>query len=176
MLNVLVGVHGVGKTTLLNILRKRDKRFFITDGFSRPVKRALVDHPNSGALEQRMINELTAWGWMTYLNQNVVSSRSLIDSIVYSEYYWHMSRWTGEILTLRNLFEKTKQKVNYFYIPIEFDLKSDGVRYINETDQKNIDYQLQLFLKEQDITFTTVKGSLERRIEILSENLTYTIQ
>lgn len=175
MFNVLVGAHGVGKTTLLNQLRLRNRKFFITDGFSRPVKQALVDNPNSGVLEQRILNELTLWGWNTYLGQNVISGRSLIDSLVYTRYYWGEKGWIGELDRLERFFDKTKEKVKYFYIPIEFDLEDDGVRYVNQTDQKNIDRELQLFLKEKDLTFTIVKGTVEQRIEILNENLTYTL-
>lgn len=170
MLNVLVGAHGVGKTTLLEQLKEKDTSFYITDGFARPVRRALGDNSNP-ALEQRLINELTLHAWKGWLGQNVVAGRSLIDVMIYTTYY----RPGVEIGHLQDFFDKTKEKAKYFYIPIEFELEDDGERYIDTNDQKNIDKELRLFLKEKGLTFTLIKGTMDQRLSILRENLIYTL-
>lgn len=172
MLHTLTGAHGVGKTTLLNELRKVEKRFYISDGFTRPVRRFLsANRPDYDInFEQLLINDLTQWAWNNYLDQNAIIGRSLVDVILYSQYYTKV-----DTSSIEKILEKTKEKVKFFYIPIEFDLHDDGERYIIPKDQENIDKKFQLFFKEKDITFITISGSVEQRLKILRENLTYSL-
>lgn len=167
MFNVLVGTHGTGKTSLLNSLRGRTDNY-ITDGFSRPVMKAFKQHSDiyDSWLEQQTINELTLWGWKNYLNQNVISTRSLIDVIAYNAYYHGSidSRFYDE-------FRKDKHRVRFFYIPIEFNLISDGFRFEDKEDQTKIDILLYDFLKQENIDFVTITGTVEARAEQIMQYL-----
>lgn len=163
MLNVLIGSHGVGKSTLLNEIKPLRPDYYFTDGFSRPVKRGLggIQFQDKDIVEQRIINELTLWGWENYIGQNVVSARSLIDAIIYTEYY-HPKIDTS---FLRYKFRKTKENVVFFYIPIEFPIINDGERYTDEEDREKINNKIQLFLQQEDISFITLSGSINDRLQ-----------
>lgn len=167
MLNVLVGAHGTGKTTLLQELRGISSRYYITDGFSRPIKEVANGRDINDQLEQELINELTLWGWNNYLGQNVVSGRSLIDTIVYSEFFYPLATFNR----YRKEFQKSKKNVNYFYIPIEFELQKDGVRFEDSNEQVEIDRLLKLFLVKEELNFITLRGSVQERVRKLNENL-----
>ncbi len=168
MFNVLVGAHGTGKTTLLEQIKGKVP-YFITDGFSRPVKRSLefLEIDNRFYIEQKIIDELTLWAWNSYIDQDVISTRSIVDTIVYHEFYLRKkidSKFYSE-------FQKNKDKVRFFYIPIEFELVKDNVRFSDVNDQKEIDRLLKLFLIEHNINFITLSGSIEERKTQLIKHL-----
>ncbi len=164
MYSALVGAHGVGKTSLLDHIRPHTSHY-ITDGFSRPVKSGM--RGMSELVQQQVINELTLWGWENYIDQDVISSRSLLDAIIYTQYYFPQLTTTY----LESKFKRRFDEVNFFYIPIEFPLQDDGMRFNNPKDQEKIDKSLQLFLNKNNISFTTLTGSVEDRAKIFLNKL-----
>lgn len=168
MLNVLVGAHGTGKSTLLQELKGKVP-YYVTDGFSRPIKESFDGYgfQDEKDFQQDVINTISLWAWDNYLNQNVISARSLVDVIVYSKYFYPHWNYNSYI---RN-FQENKGKVNFFYLPIEFDLIGDGVRFQDKALQVEIDKLLKLFLIEQEINFTSLTGTVSQRLEILKTHL-----
>ncbi len=118
-MKILIGAHGVGKTTLLKQVQTSFPDYYVTDGFSRPVAKIAKDLDFSAVEQQHTINELSAWAYQNYLTHNkVISTRSIIDCIIYSE----ILRPELDIENLITLFERTKHEVEYFfYIPVEFE-------------------------------------------------------
>jgi predicted ATPase len=161
--NILLGTHGTGKSTLLKELAKRVSGIYTTDGFSRPVKNIKNILKLSNDQEQIIINELTKWAFLNYIEQPfVISARSLIDVIIYSNYYAPNVN-TDELL---QIFRANKDKIkNIFYIPIEFDLEDDGVRYLNKQDQHAIDQKMLDFIKEENLNIIEIRGSVEERVQ-----------
>lgn len=158
--NILIGSHGVGKTSLINEIQKKVS-IYTSDGFSRPI------HQNSIGLDKIqqhiLINELTAWRWVEDRNKNCVYSRSIIDSIIYTKVLYpnmkiEMEKW-------KDLFIKYKDCYNFFYIPIEFELERDGVRFESVQLQKDIDKEMYSFIAKFQLPFTTLSGSIDRRVD-----------
>jgi nicotinamide riboside kinase len=52
-----------------------------------------------------------------------------------------------------------------FYIPIEFPLEKDGVRFEDDEYQKIIDLQIIKYLKRYKIPYITLTGTLEERLK-----------
>ncbi len=158
-MNYLVGTHGTGKSTLLENLRKEMPNLFTTDGFSRPIKTVKNKFNFSTDLEQALINELTKWSWLNNKdNPNFISTRSIIDAIVYSEVF------NFECSELRQCFEENYSKEQkYFYIPIEFKIVDDGIRFQDSLLQQEIDKKILVFLNEYNIPYTLIKGSVKKR-------------
>jgi hypothetical protein len=120
--------------------------------------------------KQYAINELSAWAYENYLtHKNVISTRSLVDCIIYSR----ILTPGVNIDRIRDLFEQTKDQVEYFfYIPIEFDFVDDPDRLSNELQIK-IDGIIQKFIKEYIPAekVVTLTGTVEERLEQISKYL-----
>lgn len=165
---ILLGAHGTGKSSLLEAFKGFGSEFYVTDGFSRPVKVIKEELGLDKNQEQIMINELTCHAFESYIGQNVISTRSPIDAIIYSEYYTPVidTHWIQEI------FDKNKGFIDgIFYIPIEFDIKDDGVRFTNNEDQKNIDLMMQKFIKDESLEVITLTGTVEERVNKMKDVL-----
>lgn len=164
----LVGAHSTGKTTLLKALQQQSWRFegYTSDGFSRPMSLIRKSLNLTAEQEQIAINELTCWAFENYISQRVISTRSPIDAIIYTQYYTP----TLNTSSIKELFNKYKDKIEgIFYIPIEFELENDGVRFTDIQGQKDIDLLMQQFLKDNNLPFITITGSVEERVnQVLS--------
>jgi len=169
-MKILIGSHGTGKTTLLKEVSTRFPNYYVTDGFSRPVLKIGRMLELSNNEKQYAINELSAWAYENYLtHKNVISTRSLVDCIIYSQ----ILTPDVDIENIITLFEQTKDQVEYFfYIPIEFDFVDDPDRLSHELQVK-IDGIIQEFIKkhipaEKVVTLT---GTVEERLNQISKYL-----
>ncbi len=169
-MKILIGSHGTGKTTLLKEVSTRFPDYYVTDGFSRPVLKIGRMLELSNNEKQYAINELSAWAYENYLtHKNVISTRSLVDCIIYSQ----ILTPDVDIENIITLFEQTKDQVEYFfYIPIEFDFVDDPDRLSHELQVK-IDGIIQEFIKkhipaEKVVTLT---GTVEERLNQISKYL-----
>jgi predicted ATPase len=166
-MKILLGSHGTGKTTLLKEVATNFPEYYVTDGFSRPVIKIGKQLELSGYEKQYVINELSAWAYQNYLtHKNVISTRSIVDCIIYSQII------TPNLLItdLINLFEQTKDQVErFFYIPVEFDFVADPDRLSQELQVK-IDNVIKEFMinhipKEKVVILT---GTVEERLRTIS--------
>lgn len=169
-MKILLGSHGVGKSTLLKAVRDKFTNYYVTDGFSRPVIRMGKTLDLSNNEKQYMINELSAWAYENYItHKNVISTRSLVDCIIYSQ----ILAPQVDIEDITTLFEKTKHEVEYFfYIPIEFGFVYDPER-LNEDLQKKVDSIIVSFMEAHIPAEKIIKltGTVEERLEIISKYL-----
>lgn len=168
-MNILLGAHSTGKSTLLEKIREINPVIFTTDGFSRPVKIAKEKSSMSVIQEQIVLNELTCWAFENYINyKNLISTRSPIDAIIYTEYYLKGLKTQY----IQDCFDKHKDNINnIFYIPIEFPVVNDGVRFTNEEDRINIDLAIQKYIKDNNLSVITLTGSVEERVKIVLEHI-----
>ena len=172
-MKILIGSHGTGKTTLLKEVSTRFPDYYVTDGFSRPVLKIGRMLELSNDEKQYAINELSAWAYQNYLtHKNVISTRSLVDCIIYSR----ILTPNVNIDEIRELFEKTKDQVEYFfYIPVEFDYVVDEERPAGPWQelQVKIDKVIQDFIKKSIPAekIVTLTGTVEERLEQISKYL-----
>ena len=169
-MKILLGSHGVGKSTLLKEVQQALPLYYVTDGFSRPVYKISKKLDFSEHEKQVVINELSAWAYQNYLShKNVISTRSIIDCIIYSQ----ILAPEIDIENLITLFEQTKDEVEYFfYIPIEFSFVYDPER-LNEDLQKKIDVLFMDFITQHVPAnrLIVIKGTLEQRLETILQYL-----
>ena len=172
-MKILIGSHGTGKTTLLKEVATKFPDYYVTDGFSRPLSKISKQLELSGYEKQYAINELSAWAYQNYLtHKNVISTRSIVDCIIYSE----ILAPNLLIQDLIDLFEETKNQVEYFfYIPVEFDYVVDDERPGGSWQelQHKIDLVIQNFIKEHlpAEKIVTLTGTVEQRLEQISKYL-----
>lgn len=183
-----VGSQGTGKTTLLEAARKDEdfKKFkFHTEIVRDLVKTQGLSINESGNVKSQKIF------FNTYYKQsqetNYISDRCVLDVCAYTESlfrkklirylkednpkepYKYFRELLREKSLLNVLFENRKVLGKIIYFPIEFDLVDDGVRSLDPTFQKEIDKNIQNLLKEYDLTFYTIRGSVEQRLKQLKE-------
>lgn len=168
---ILLGSHGTGKTSLLAELKRLRPDLYITDGFSRPIHDALsnISEHLSPKSEQILINELSCWSWRNNLDNRVyVSSRSVIDCYVYSSVF----EWSDLSTKMLQFYHQyTPTSVKYFYIPIEFPIEDDGVRFMNTELQIRVDILLREFIQQNNLPITTLSGTLSERLFTLLTNI-----
>ena len=169
-MKILLGSHGVGKSTLLKEVQKTLPDYYVTDGFSRPVYKISRMLDFSEYEKQVVINELSAWAYQNYLtHKNVISTRSIIDCIIYTQIL-HPKVDLSEMIAL---FQDTKDQVEYFfYIPIEFGFVYDPER-LNEDLQKKIDVLFKDFIDTYVPAdkLITITGTVEERLNLITKYL-----
>lgn len=169
-MKILLGSHGVGKSTLLKEVQKTLPDYYVTDGFSRPVYKISRMLDFSEYEKQVVINELSAWAYQNYLtHKNVISTRSIIDCIIYTQIL-HPKVDLSEMISL---FQDTKDQVEYFfYIPIEFGFVYDPDR-LNEDLQKKIDSLFKDFIDTYIPAnkLIPITGTVDQRLELITKYL-----
>ena len=164
-MKILLGAHGVGKSTLLKYVHDQLPQYYVTDGFSRPVMRIkekeILDMEDYQM--QALLNELTLWAYDNYLNfKYLISTRSIVDAIIYSEII-------VPELKIYHLYEKLKETVDrveyFFYIPVEFAIDLTDSERLDESLQKKVDTLLISFMKEYIPIekIVILHGSVEQR-------------
>lgn len=156
MLMSLVGAGGTGKTTLLRGLKDEMPNFFFTDGFSRPVREVVKKHKLTKEVNQDLISTLMLWATENYIDQDVFSARSLIDVIAYTRLFNG-----GSTEALEEALEKYKDRILFFYLPIEFEQEDDGIRY--QGLQKQEDEALREVMDQFNIPKLTLSGTVVER-------------
>lgn len=177
----IVGSHGVGKSTLGKALLsffednlKDDWR--LEDNAAREVaNKGQPVNENATNQSQYMILE-------NYINKcNIITSYSTIhiDQIMRNYVYSKYAQNFGTFDNL-NFVNVTKlcaiYELNYvfdviFYLPIEFDLKKNGVRSLNVKYQKIIDEYIKQILSFTGTPIHTITGPVKDRLYQIEEKL-----
>ena len=103
-----------------------------------------------------------------------VGDRSLIDVMAYAGWVLDNREWTKE-MALWEECEKIarhhlrSQYSHVFYLPIEFPIVPDGLRPLDPDFQTEIDRRMLEILDSHAIKFEPLSGSVEERIEALTD-------
>lgn len=172
----LTGSHGVGKTTIVNVL---------TDWLEENNIKAIVNSSNARKIKQSggIINEegddqvqliVECSHVSKFCENNWFADRSVIDGYAYTEYLFKHKKVSAHTLQIvRNLMIAfVGNYTEIFYIPIEFGVSDDGIRKNDEPFQKEIDQIIVNTLKCYNIKYYTIKGSVFERVEKI-KNIVY---
>lgn len=172
-MKILLGAHGVGKSTLLNYVREQLPYYYVTDGFSRPVMRIkekeIVEMQDYQL--QAVMNELTVWAYDNYLKfKYLISTRSIVDAIIYSQIL-------APEVKIDQIFERFKQTVDeieyFFYIPVEFEIDLTDPERLSKEIQIKVDKEIQKFIQENipATKLVILEGSVEERFTKMKDYL-----
>jgi predicted ATPase len=165
----LIGAHGTGKSTILNELKKVTSDYYITDGFGRPLKEAGESLNLSPRDIQVIVNTITKHRWNNDVVQDkLICTRSIIDEWVYSKIFG-FDEFLEERKEIFRNSDYTKSK--YFYIPIEFPLEEDGVRYSGIDLQRQCDELMRQWIKEFNLEVVILTGTVKERLTTLINNI-----
>lgn len=163
----LIGSHGTGKSTLLQEYQKRHPEIHQQDGVSRPIKQCAKDLGLTPYQQQYICNRIAHYNWVNSRDiPNFYATRSLLDDIVYSKALG-FEDLSNEVY--EEFREMDNSHVIWVYIPIEFDLEDDGVRFSDPSFQIQIDKMLKEYAEKLNIRYHTITGSVEERINQLEE-------
>lgn len=176
-----VGAQGTGKTTLLEAARRDE--YFKDLQFCTEIVRDLVKKKNLSINESG--NEKSQEIFFDAYNEvlkkdNYISDRCLIDVHAYTNYLFNHPKIDDEKelqllckeifreeYILKSLNQKSFGIIIYF--PIEFELVDDGVRSLNPDFQRFIDNEIKDILDKYQLSFYTIRGSVEQRLKQLKE-------
>lgn len=157
-----VGSHGTGKSTLLEILQNRPELIGhrVYDGIGRAVHTGSKEKW-SLKRKQRYFNRY--YVWRHYWSKNFIASRSIYDTFGYSKLM--VGLWFNY-----RLMNWAIRHIHYdylFYLPIEFPLEEDGVRYGRELQEQH-DNETRLILDYHHIPYHTLTGTVQDRVDQLA--------
>lgn len=170
---VIVGSFSTGKTTLAELLARKMDLPLLPEAAREVVQLGFKLDKDANAETETLI-------FLKQFNNEIstpefVGDRSLIDVMAYAG--WVLANqerrkenalWEEcERLAERNL------RTNYshvYYLPIEFPIVPDGLRPMDPEFQKEIDERILKLLDAHGVRFTTVKGSVEERLDQIESN------
>lgn len=176
---ILIGAHGTGKSTLAIEYKKRYGAY-INEGYGRIVNvwqnENLKGHEqfdsDTAFKVQQLISNLTLERFKADYerekSQTYIATRSPLDCLCYSYLYGYCNskkfkEYYNELIKL------DYSDCIFVYIPIEFPLEEDGVRPSGEERQKLYDIQIKRILRDFNIDYESVSGSVENRVEQLRQ-------
>ena len=170
----IVGSFSTGKTTLAELLARRLDLPLLPE-----VAREVVEL--GFKLDKDATPETETLIFMRQYNNELgadefVGDRSLIDVMAYAGWVLDNQPRRKEFA----LWEECEQlaerrlRTNYshvFYLPIEFPIVLDGLRPDDPGFQKEIDDRVLRLLQTHGVSYETVTGGVEERIEQIEEHL-----
>lgn len=176
-----VGAQGTGKTMLLEAARKDE--YFKDFQFCTEIVRDLVKKKNLSINESGNAKSQKVFfdAYNKILNRDgYISDRCIIDVHAYTNYLFDYKS-TNDEKEIQSLYKeilreksilKSLNKKSFgiiIYFPIEFELVDDGVRSLNPDFQRFIDNKIKDILDKYQLSFYTIRGSVEQRLKQLKE-------
>jgi nicotinamide riboside kinase len=168
----ITGSHGTGKTTLANAVSEILSLPLI-DETARQIINTIpknIDYRDGLSSDQRYLMQKTILQLQYFqesLFSNFVSDRASFDIKVYTELL------TGQkIITEYNRYDLV------VYVPIEFELKDDGVRFVDLEFQKQISQKMKDLIHKEipKGKVLEVQGSVSQRLNQIIERVKSTNQ
>lgn len=192
------GAHSVGKTTLLNELKK-DKQFkdyVFCSGISREIAAAGYEiNRTKDITAQILIFNKILNNFM--MHENIIADRTLFDAFAY--FRANIRQEYNNIIFTEKQREQNTLLFDYFqdmiktfipkydiifYIPIEFKIFNDGIRDIDPIYREQIDLNIQQeinIIKEYynirqeklKTRIVTIRGSVDERLEKIYNSIEF---
>jgi nicotinamide riboside kinase len=173
----IVGSFSTGKTTLAEVLARRLNLPLLPE-----VAREIVEL--GFKLDKDATPETEALIFLRQYNNELstdefVGDRSLIDVMAYAGWVLDNQEWRKEMLLWDECVKLAERRLrtsysHVFYLPIEFPIVLDGLRPDDPAFQEDIDHRILKLLHSHDLEYTTVKGSVEERLEQIETQLNAT--
>ncbi len=170
----IVGSFSTGKTTLAEVVARHlelpllpeTARQVIELGFK--LDKGATPETETLIFLKQYNNELST--------DEFVGDRSLIDVMAYAGWVLDNQPRSKETALWDECVKLAERRLrsNYshvFYLPIEFPIVLDGLRPDDPEFQAEIDDRLLRILRSHDIDYITLKGSVEERMEQISQHL-----
>lgn len=174
----IIGTHSVGKTTLIEALKK-EKEFenfmFLPettiavreDGFD-------VKEEAYNLIQLRIVQEdISRACWLrNTMNTNVITDRCILDTYIYTQYFYHQKKqvdtWVFEFI--RNLKDEFIGDYDLLiYVESEIDLELDGVRSENNEFRNEIDMMFKRKIKYSSLPIYKVRGTVKERVDMVKQ-------
>ena len=157
----LTGSHGTGKTTILNNIAHPNK-------IQEIARKELIKDvkPHDMTPKERLIFQCDYWELQKKTEdskKDFLSDRSLLDILAYDL----------DIMKHKDVYAMLPRLVGRYdvlcYIPIEFPLEIDNVRFHDVSYQHDIDYKIRNLLEslqkiDHCLEVKTLKGTVEQRV------------
>ena len=179
---VFTGTQGVGKTTILNEVIKEYKDMDVITNVVRNLYNngdIKINKKGNGKTQQ-LIYDTLKHKCIDYLynssyedfNTGCICDRSLVDVVAYTKYLYErgkasLNSYNEQLKDLKEWAIYHRYGCKYIYIPIEFPAVEDGVRDIDEEYRKEIDENIKWLLRECNIDYYILEGSVEERVEMM---------
>lgn len=185
---VLIGTHGVGKTTLLNDFHATHPEISVKNELIREIakKDPTIKVNEDGDIRSQSIF-FDAYMKEMMSEEEFIIDRGALDVVTYTgkvcERVGEFDEYQRQMKELVDLHEKYNDQITYVYIPPMIDLVGDEVRSDNAKYQKEIDdflmntiamTNLELYSRCTKLTNTYVLPATDRkeRVEQLYEVVT----
>jgi nicotinamide riboside kinase len=179
---VFAGAQGTGKTTILNEVVNEYKDMEVITNVVRNLynKGDIRINKKGNGKTQQLIYDTLKHKYIDYLynscyedfNTGCICDRSLVDVVAYTKYLYERGKasrksYEEQLKDLKEWAIYHRYGCLYIYIPIEFPAVVDGVRDIDEEYRKEIDENIKWLLKECNIDYYILEGSIEERVEMM---------
>lgn len=161
------GVHGTGKTTLLNALEldSRSSKFKFIYGITRSLKKLGLNINQKGSDLTQTVILADHLRRIELIDTPAIYERSILDGYVYTKYLYEHERVSREVKNFaETILKETISKYDLiFYLRPEFDLVKDNIR---DTDINFRDDIFELFEKliiRLNLKVRLLTGSVEQR-------------
>lgn len=168
---VLSGVQSSGKSTLLNEIKKETDIYVYEEVVRSLIKQGVVINKEANHVSQCLILETHYKN--TLLNDEFITDRGAIDAFVYGVWNYLNGDFSyKEHKEQEQIFLNCLSAYNHhFYLPIEFQAVSDGVRDIDEVYRTELERLYYLTYRKYNIPFVELKGSINSRLSCFLKNI-----
>jgi nicotinamide riboside kinase len=158
----ITGSQGVGKTTLAQQINKEFPEFQVLPEAAR----LAVEAGYSLDLDATM--ELEMWLILKQIELEKatgdwVADRCFIDLVAYISYLFRHQDALIEVAQ-RIIGDRLKGYDLVLYLPVEFEIKADGVRFVDKKFQSDVDKIVEWLLHRYDIRFHRITGNPKERL------------
>ena len=174
MIVSFTGAQSTGKTTLLNILKSKNKDINFIDEVTRRINREYdlpINESGSTLTQLMIIADHVANIFRKYDSDLVILDRCIIDGLVYSEWLYDNNNISISMIDLATEIYHSiykKYDIIFYTDPKDVELVDDGERSINKHFRDDIINSFEHRIKELN-NVVVLSGTVEERLETVKK-------
>lgn len=161
----IIGSHGVGKTTLVQRLKILYPQLNFIDEVARDLQLKYGKSTRDMNDEEKSKFQLEAMQIQIDNEEKYESYISDHSAISYLPYSTDLPVYDELKSKIHNQYLSILRDLKIIYIPIEFNLENDGLRFATNEYQRYIDETLVDLMHKYNLKYVTIRGTIEERLE-----------